>query len=94
MLKRKSTSNLLTTKDSKYDSQIQTNNNSLNNSISAKMIGMKGINKPNKVVKQGLLSEKININDFLQKKKSVDLIRRQNKDTLWKQISTAKMDKN
>mgnify|MGYP006325531767 CR=1 len=51
MLKRKSTSNLLTTKDSKYDSQIQTNNNSLNNSISAKMIGMKGINKPNKVVK-------------------------------------------
>lgn len=50
MLKRKSTSNLLTSKDSKYDSH-QNNNNSLNNSISAKMLGIKAINKQNKAVK-------------------------------------------
>jgi len=73
MLKRKSTSNLLTSKNNKFDSH---QNNSLNSSTSAKMIGMKGLNKPNKIAKEGLMTDKININDFLQKKKSMDYIRR------------------
>jgi hypothetical protein len=46
MLKRKSTSNLITAKDNKYDLH-QTNSNSLNSSISAKMlIGSKIMMKP------------------------------------------------
>ena len=90
MLKRKSTSNLMTGKDSKYDMNGN-QSSSLNSSISAKMLmGSKMINK-GKGKEVGV--DKVNINDFLQKKKSMDYIRRENKDSLWKQMITNK-DKN
>ena len=55
---------------------------SLNNSISAKMLaGTKAYHK--KVKETGY--EKININDLITKKKSVDCIRK-NKEPIWKQM--------
>ena len=70
MVKRKSTTNILSNINEKRFDGHNHGSHSLNNSISAKMLaGTKAYHK--KMKETGY--EKVSINDFIQKKKSIDL---------------------
>ena len=86
MVKRKSTTNILSNINDKRLEHMNHGSHSMNNSISAKMLaGTKAYHK--KIKETG--HDKININDFINKKKSVDHLKKE-KESIWKQMMTHK----
>jgi len=69
MMKRKSTTNILSNLNDKKADNLHHGSHSLNNSISAKMLA--GSKAYHKKIKDGG-HDRININDFINKKKSID----------------------
>lgn len=82
MIKRKSSANLMMGNEKKMES-FQHGTNSLSNSISAKMLAGSKVYQKSKLKE----SEKISLNDMIQKKNS-EGFKKENKETLWKQITS------
>lgn len=87
MVKRKSTTNILSNTLEKKSDQLHHGSHSLNNSVSAKMLlaGSKALQK----IKIKDSGDKVSINDLIQKKKSAEHIRK-DKDNIWKNMMNSK----
>lgn len=85
MVKRKSTTNILANTLERKSSHLHHGSHSLTNSVSAKMLlaGSKAFQKT-KLKEAG---DKVSLNELIQKKKSVDHIK---KDNIWKQMMSSK----
>lgn len=85
LVKRKSSTNILSNTLERKSGHVSHGSQSLNNSVSAKMlVGSKVFQK----IKNKESGDKLSINDLMMKKKSVDHIKKDN--NIWKQMMSSK----